>query len=118
MQINITEILNTTQNFLIYAKDVISENINNWMPTLMSILSFIIFVIIGLARIKKAANDLKSDKTIAELKAEVENDIAESKQLRKMDRKIINRLMKIYDAGIDDEDREDREDGTKRKQDR
>lgn len=115
MQVNITEILNNLQQFLIYAKNVISDNINAWMPTLLSILSFIIFVIVGIARIKKAANDLKSDKTIAELRQEVRNDIAESKQLRKMDRKIINRLMKIYDVGIDDEDREDREDGTKRK---
>lgn len=113
MQINITEIFNSVQNFLIYAKDIVTENINAWMPTLMSILSVIIFIIVGLARIKKAANDLKSDKTIAELKAEVENDIAENKQTRKMDQKIINKLLKIYGSGINDE--EDREDGTKRK---
>lgn len=113
MQVNITEILNSVQNILIYAKDIISENINAWMPTLMSILSVIIFIFVGLAKIKKAANDLKSDQTIAELKAEVENDIAENKQTRKIDQRIINKLLKIYDLGINDE--EDREDGTKRK---
>lgn len=113
MQVNITEILNNIQQFIIYATEIISENINSWMPTFLSILSYIIFVIFVIARIKKAINDVKSDKTIAEIKQEIQNDIAESKQLKKMDRKIINRLMKIYDAGIDDD--EDREDGTKRK---
>lgn len=97
MQFNITEFITMCVN-----------NVEAWLPTATSVVSALICCIWGVARVKKAANDLKSDKTIAELKAEVENDIAENKETRKLDRRIINKLLKMYDIGETDESGEGR----------
>lgn len=97
MEFNITEFINMCVN-----------NVEAWLPTVTAVVSALVCCIWGVARIKKAANDLKSDKTIAELRAEVENDIAENKETRKLDRKIINKLLKMYDVGENDENGEGR----------
>lgn len=102
MQLNITEIMT-----------ILANNVNAWLPTITSILSVAICIVVGMAKIKRAANDLKSDKTIAELRAEVENDIAENKETRKLERRIINKLLKMYDVGEADDEAGDRR--TKRK---
>lgn len=101
MQFNITEFITMCVN-----------NVEAWLPTMTAVASALICCIWGVARIKKAANDFKSDKTIAELKAEVENDIAENKETRKLDRRIINKLLKMYEIGENDESGEG---GAKRK---
>lgn len=97
MSINITEFIN-----------MCVANIEAWLPTVTAVVSALICCIWGVARLKKAANDLKSDKTIAELRAEVEKDIAENKETRKTDRRIINKLYKMYDLGESNETGEDR----------
>lgn len=93
MSINITEFINACVN-----------NIEAWLPTVTAVVSALVCCIWGVARLKKAANDLKSDKTIAELRAEVENDLAENKETRKLERRIINKLLKMYDVGEADDE--------------
>lgn len=95
MEFNITEFITMCVN-----------NVEAWLPTVTAVVSALVCCIWGVARIKKAANDLKSDKTIAELRAEVENDIAENKETRKLERRIINKLLKMYDVGENDENGE------------
>lgn len=101
MSINITEIINTCVN-----------NIEAWLPTVTAVVSALVCCIWGVARLKKAANDLKSDKTITELRAEVEQDIAENKETRKLERRILNKLYKMYEIG---ESNETGENGAKHK---
>lgn len=91
MSINITEIYNT-----------IVSNVNAWLPTATSILSTVIVIFIGIARVKRACNDIKSDKTINELKNEVREEIAAEKESRKVNRRLINKLLKM--AKIDEEE--------------
>lgn len=97
MSINITEFIN-----------MCVANIEAWLPTVTAVVSALICCIWGVARLKKAANDLKSDKTITELRAEVEADIAENKETRKLERRILNKLYKMYDIGESNETGEDR----------
>lgn len=101
MSINITEFINACVN-----------NIEAWLPTVTAVVSALVCCIWGVARLKKAANDLKSDKTIAELRAEVEQDITENKETRKLERRILNKLYKMYDIG---ESNETGENGAKHK---
>ena len=91
MSINITEIYNT-----------VMSNVNAWLPTATSILSTVIVIFIGIARVKRACNDIKSDKTINELRNEVREEIAAEKESRKVNRRLINKLLKM--AKIDEEE--------------
>lgn len=91
MSINITEIYNT-----------VMSNVNAWLPTATSILSTVIVIFIGIARVRRACNDIKSDKTINELRNEVREEIAAEKESRKVNRRLINKLMKM--AKIDEEE--------------
>lgn len=91
MDINITEIINT-----------ITSNVNAWLPTATSILSTVIVIFIGIARVKRACNDIKSDKTINELRNEVRDEIAAEKESRRVNKRLINKLLKM--AKIDEEE--------------
>ena len=91
MQINLTEFMN-----------VLVENVNAWLPTVTSVLSIIICLVVGAAKIKKAANDLKSDKTIKELEEQVINDIAENKETKRLIKKYLDENHKIM-RGPNDE---------------
>ena len=87
MQINLTEMIN-----------VVVENVNAWLPTVTSVLSMIICLIWGVAKIKKASNDLKSDETIKNLESQMINEITESKEVRKLIKKYMDenhRIMRI-----------------------
>lgn len=91
MQINITEIYNT-----------VMSNVNAWLPTATSILSTAIVIFIGIARVKRACNDIKSDKTLNELRNEVKEEIAAEKESRRVNKRLINKLLKL--AKIDEEE--------------
>lgn len=91
MNINITEIYNT-----------VMSNVNAWLPTATSILSTAIVIFIGIARVKRACNDIKSDKTLNELRDEVRKEISANKETQRVNRRLINKLMKI--AKIDEEE--------------
>lgn len=91
MSINITEIYNT-----------VVSNVNAWLPTATSILSTAIVIFIGIARVRRACNDIKSDKTLNELRDEVKQEIAANKETQKVNRRLINKLLKL--AKIDEEE--------------
>lgn len=91
MSINITEIYNT-----------VMSNVNAWLPTATSILSTAIVIFIGIARVRRACNDIKSDKTLNELRNEVREEIAAERESRKVNRRLINKLLKM--AKIDEEE--------------
>lgn len=84
MQINLTEIYNT-----------VVSNINAWLPTVTSVLSTVIVIFIGIARVKRACNDIKSDKTLNELRDEVKQEIATNKEAQRINRRLINKLLKL-----------------------
>lgn len=91
MSINITEFINTVMN-----------NVNAWLPTATSIISTALVIFIGIARVKRACNDIKSDKTLNELRNEVREEITAEKESRKVNRRLINKLLKM--AKIDEEE--------------
>ena len=84
IQINLTEIVN-----------VIWSNVNAWLPTATSVISIIICVFIGFARIKRACNDIRSDKTIKSIDEKIENDLAENKALHAAVRRYLDEEHKI-----------------------
>lgn len=99
MQINLTELANT-----------MVTNINAWLPVATSILSVtatIICIIVNLVKIKKAAAELKSDKTIKDLADAVTNDIAAQKDTKRLLMKYLDEQNKIM-RGSNDESGENR----------
>ena len=99
MQINLTELANT-----------MATNINAWLPVATSILSAtatIICIIVNIVKIKKAAAELKSDQTIKDLADAVTNEIAESREMKRVVKKYMDEQRKIM-RGPNDESGENR----------
>lgn len=84
MSINLTEIIN-----------VCVANIEAWLPTVTAVVSALICCIWGVARLKKAANDLKSDKTIKEMREEIMNDHNENKEVHRLIQRYLDENHKI-----------------------
>lgn len=97
MQINLTEIVN-----------VIWSNVNAWLPTATSVISIIICVFIGFARIKRACNDIRSDTTLKHIDAKIDNDLAENKALHAAMRRYLDENHKIRRGTNNEESGENR----------
>lgn len=90
MQINLTELMN-----------VIGENVNAWLPTVTSIISIIVCVVVGMARLKAATKELKNNDTFVELLAELQADRSERKAQSKLLKKYINETRKVMTRNDD-----------------
>ena len=99
MNFNITEFMNT-----------LKDNVNAWLPTVTSIISIIICVVVGMAKLKAAAKDLKSNDVFEKLLAEIEADRSENRENKRLLRRYIDENHKIMR-------REDEESGSNRFED-
>lgn len=100
--VNITEIINTLAN-----------SYDAWLPTVISVGSIVATVFIGFARIKRACNDIRSDKTIgemrdemAQLRGEQQNQSATEKEMIRVVKRYLDETHKIR-RNTNDENEDD-----------
>lgn len=81
---------------------VIFANVEAWLPTATTIISFAVCLFWGIAKVKAAANEMKNDTTIKEirdeqatLRGEVENSIATEKEMIQFMKRVLDDNHKI-----------------------
>ena len=81
---------------------VIFANVEAWLPTFTTIISFAVCLFWGVAKVKNAANEMKSDTTIKEireeqatLRGELENSIATEKEMIQFMKRVLDDNHKI-----------------------
>lgn len=110
MSINITELITTFMS-----------NLQQWLPTITTIASFLFCIIYGVGRVKRAANDLKSDKTVREIRDEQSATREEMVNIRTQEKEILRLVRRALDENhkikrgtvneADDDDREEDDEG-------
>ena len=63
-------------------------NVEAWLPMATAVISTIICLFVGIAKVKRACSDIRSDTTIREIKEGQQNEEATNKEMI--------RLMKMY----------------------
>ena len=93
---------------------VIAANVEAWLPTVTTIISFAVCLFWGVAKVKNAANEMKNDTTIKEIKeeqstlrGEVENSLATEKEMIRLIKRVLDENHKIMRGPSNEDDADD-----------
>lgn len=93
---------------------VIIANAEAWLPTVTTIISFAVCLFWGVAKVKSAAKEMKSDTTIKEireeqatLRGEVENSIATEQEMIRFMKRVLDDNHKIMRTPTNNDDDND-----------